>query len=208
MQRKSRLGEGFWLIATKMETEKKSKQSKKKDLIAEIKIPEGLSINVDKGALTLKGPKGEVKKNFSDKKITVESKNDSIILKAGKFSKVKKKLIRSYAAHIRNMIKGSLEGHRYMLKICSGHFPMNVSINKNELTVKNFLGEKVPRVLRLKEGAAVKVEGDKISVEGASKETAGQISADIEQLTRRTRYDLRIFQDGIYIINKDGKEVR
>lgn len=192
----------------KMETEKKSKQSKKKDLIAEIRIPEGLSINVDKGVLTLKGLKGEVKKNFSDKKITVESKNDLIILKAGKFSKVKKKIIRSYAAHIKNMIKGSLEGHKYMLKICSGHFPMNVSINKNELTVKNFLGEKVPRVLRLKEGAAVKVEGDKIIVESTSKETAGQISADIEQLTRRTRYDLRVFQDGIYIIDKDGKEIR
>ncbi|MBI2208689.1 50S ribosomal protein L6 [Candidatus Woesearchaeota archaeon] len=191
-----------------METENKSRKAKKKDLIAEIKIPEGLSVSIDKGILTLKGRKGEVKKDFSDKKITVESKNDLIILKAGKFSKVKKKLIKSYAAHIKNMIKGSLEGHKYMLKICSGHFPMNVSVNKDELTVKNFLGEKVPRVLKLKEGAAVKVEGDKISVESASKEIAGQISADIEQLTRRTRYDLRIFQDGIYITDKDGKEVR
>lgn len=191
-----------------MKTEKKSRQAKKKDLIAEIRIPEGLSINVDNGMLTLKGKKGEVKKDFPDKKITVESRDNSIILKAGRFSKVKKKIIRSYAAHIKNMIRGGMEGHKYMLKICSGHFPMNVSVNKSELTVKNFLGEKVPRVLKLKEGAAVKVEGDKISVESASKEIAGQISADIEQLTRRTRYDLRIFQDGIYIINKDGKEVR
>ena len=140
--------------------------------------------------------------------MAIESKNDSIILKAGKFSKVKKKLINSYAAHVKNMIKGGLEGHKYMLKICSGHFPMNVSVNKNEFTVKNFLGEKVPRVLKLKEGATVKVEGDKIIVESASKETAGQISADIEQLTRRTRYDLRVFQDGIYITDKDGKEIR
>ena len=192
----------------KMETENKGKQPKKKDLIAEIKVPEGLSINVDKGVLTLKSRKGEVKKAFTDKKITIESKNDSIILKAGKFSKVKKKIIKSYAAHIKNMLKGSLEGHKYMLKICSGHFPMNVSVNKSELTVKNFLGEKVPRILKLKEGATVKVEGDKIVVESASKETAGQISADIEQLTRRTGYDLRIFQDGIYIIDKDGKEIR
>ena len=207
-RRKSALGEGSWLTATKMETEKKGKQAKKKDLIAEIRMPEGLSVNIVKGILTLKGQKGEVKKDFPDKKITMESKGNLIILKAGRFSKVKKKIIKSYAAHIKNMIRGSLEGHKYMLKICSGHFPMNVSVNKNELTVKNFLGEKVPRVLKLKEGAAVKVEGDKISVESASKETAGQISADIEQLTRRTRYDLRIFQDGIYIINKDGKEVR
>lgn len=190
-----------------METGKEGRKAKK-DLIVEIKVPEGLSVNIDKGILTLKGRKGEVKKDFSDKKIMIESKNGLIVLKAGKFSKVKKKLIKSYAAHIKNMVKGGLEGHKYMLKICSGHFPMNVSVNKNELTVKNFLGEKVPRVLKIKEGATVKVEGDKISVESASKEIAGQISADIEQLTRRTGYDLRVFQDGLYIISKDGKEIK
>ncbi|MBI2135066.1 50S ribosomal protein L6 [Candidatus Woesearchaeota archaeon] len=191
-----------------MKAEKKSKKQKKKDLVAEIKVPQGLSVSLDSSVLAIKGRKGEIKRDFSDKKVAIETKDDLIMLKAGRFSKMKKKLIKSYAAHIKNMISGSLETHKYLLKICSGHFPINVSINKNELTVKNFLGEKVPRVLKLKEGAIVKVDGDKIIVESASKETAGQISADIEQLTRRTRYDLRIFQDGIYIIDKDGKEIK
>ncbi|MDP6647875.1 MAG: 50S ribosomal protein L6, partial [Candidatus Woesearchaeota archaeon] len=63
-------------------------------------------------------------------------------------------------------------------------------------------------VLQIKEGATVKVEGDLINVTSTNKETAGQVSADIEQLTRRPGYDKRIFQDGIYIINKDGKELK
>ena len=84
---------------------------------------------------------------------------------------------------------------------------MNVAIANNELVVKNFLGEKVPRTLILKSGAEVKVEGDLIVVESVSKEIAGQISSDIEQLTRRTGYDGRIFQDGIWIIVKDDKEI-
>jgi large subunit ribosomal protein L6 len=62
--------------------------------------------------------------------------------------------------------------------------------------------------LQIKEGATVKVEGDLINVTSTNKETAGQVSADIEQLTRRPGYDKRIFQDGIYIINKDGKELK
>ena len=191
-----------------MKAAKKSKGTGKKDLAVEIKIPEGLSVDLNNGVLVLKGQKGEVKRNFLDKKVSIESKSGSIVLRAGKFSKMKKKIIKSYASHIKNMIEGSREGHKYTLKICSGHFPMNVSVSNNELVVKNFLGEKVPRVLKLKQGAAIKVEGDKIIVQSASKELAGQISADIEQLTRRTGYDPRIFQDGIYITSKGSKELK
>jgi len=185
----------------------KSKENKK--LSIEIKLGGKANAQLDGSVLTLKGPKGEVKKNFSDKNIKIEHKDkeDTIILKASKFNKVNKKIMKSYAAHIKNMIKGISKGHRYTLKICSGHFPMNASVNNNELIVKNFLGEKVPRVLRLKPGATVKVEGDLIVVESPGKEIAGQVSADIEQLTRRTGYDARIFQDGIWLVTKDDKEI-
>ena len=84
---------------------------------------------------------------------------------------------------------------------------MNVSVSNDRFIVKNFLGEKVPRTLKLKAGASVKVEGNLVVVESPSKETAGQVSADIEQLTRRTHYDGRIFQDGIWIIEKDSKGI-
>ena len=62
--------------------------------------------------------------------------------------------------------------------------------------------------LEIKEGAEVKIEGDIITVESCSKETAGQTAADIEKLTKITNRDLRIFQDGIYITEKDGKPIR
>ena len=54
----------------------------------------------------------------------------------------------------------------------------------------------------------MKVEGELIHVAGTNKEIAGQVSADIEQLTRRPGYDTRIFQDGIWITSKDGKEMK
>ncbi len=173
----------------------------------EIKLPENITAQLNRSILALKGPKGDVKRDFSDKNVAIGYKEGTITLKASRFNKVNKKLAKSYAAHIKNMIKGSLEGHKYTLKICSGHFPMNVSVSNGQLIVKNFLGEKVPRILKLKEGAAVKVEGDIIAVESPSKEIAGHVSADIEQLTRRTGYDGRIFQDGIWILTKDDKEI-
>jgi len=182
-----------------------TKENKNKGLSIEIKLPEKTTAQLGGNMLTLKGPKGEVKRNFSDKKVKVENKEGTIMVRAPKYNKVNKKLVKSSVAHIKNMIKGSLDGFKYTLKICAGHFPMNVSISNNELIVKNFLGEKVPRTLKLKTGAAVKVEGDNIIVESTDKEIAGQVSADIETLTRRTKYDNRIFQDGIWIIMKDDK---
>ena len=117
-------------------------------------------------------------------------------------------MIGTFVAHSNNMIRGSKENHTYTLKICSGHFPMNVSVSDSKLTVKNFLGEKVPRVLKLMEGATIKVDGNMIHITSPSKEIAGQVSADIEQLTRRPGFDTRVFQDGIYLTIKDGKELK
>jgi large subunit ribosomal protein L6 len=184
------------------------KKIKGKGLTTEIKLPKDVQIQLDKRILILKGPKGEVKRSLLDKNIEIGHKEGTIILKAHKFIRKNKKLVKSSVAHIRNMIRGCVEGHKYALKICSGHFPMNVSVNNNQLIIKNFLGEKVPRTLDLKSGANVKVENDLVIVESTSKEIAGQVSADIETLTRRTGYDGRIFQDGLWIVTKDNKEVK
>ena len=82
---------------------------------------------------------------------------------------------------------------------------MNVSVSESEFKIKNFLGEKVPRIVKLRYGVSVKIDGNIISVEGADKEKVGQVAADIEQKTRRPGFDKRIFQDGIYITDKAGK---
>ena len=84
---------------------------------------------------------------------------------------------------------------------------MNVAVSGNKFVVSNFLGEKTPRELGIKDGADVKIEGDMVTVQSINKELASQTAADIERLTKVKGRDLRIFQDGIYIIDKDGKEI-
>ena len=180
----------------------------KEKLRKEIFLPDDLDARIDGQAIVLKAKDGEVKRVFKQKNISLKMEGKKIILESGKGTKEDKKLMGSMIAHLKNMIRGGQQKHAYVLKICSGHFPMNVGISNGRLTVKNFLGEKVPRILNLKQGADVKVEGDLIHVASTNKEVAGQISADIEQLTRRPGFDTRIFQDGIYIINKDGKELK
>lgn len=84
---------------------------------------------------------------------------------------------------------------------------MNVSLNGNQFSVKNFLGEKVPRLLTIKEGVDVTVSDTEVTVESIDIEKAGQVAADIEQLTRVTNKDIRIFQDGLYITKKPKKDI-
>ncbi|MBW2976673.1 50S ribosomal protein L6 [Candidatus Woesearchaeota archaeon] len=186
----------------------KDKKIKSGGLSIEIKLEPNLNAELAGSILSLRGPKGEIKKEFLNKNIAMTIKEGAVTLKASKLNKMNKKFIKSYAAHIKNMVEGASKGHRYTLKICSGHFPMNVSVSNGQLIVKNFLGEKVPRTLKLKPGAEVKVEGDTIFVESPSKEIAGQVSADIEKLTIRTGYDGRVFQDGIWISSKNGEEYK
>jgi len=85
---------------------------------------------------------------------------------------------------------------------------MNVSIDKDIFTVKNFLGEKTPRKLRINAAVKVKIDGKDVYVEGINKELTAQTAASIETLTKIKGRDKRIFQDGIYIVSKAGKEIK
>ena len=170
-----------------------------------VELPEGVSASFADDVLLIKGPKGEVKKNFFHQNIVVKIEESKVVVSCPLATRREKKIIFSWLAHIRNMIRGSLEPFVYKLKICSGHFPMNVSVSNDNFIVKNFLGEKSPRVLKIKSGVGVKVSGDVVSVESVDKELAGNVASDIEFLTLTRGRDLRIFQDGIYITDKPGR---
>ena len=183
--------------------------TKMKDLIKqEIEIPEGIEVKVDNNIITIKGSKGEISRNLVSRKVNLSIEEKKIIVSTkNKATKREKAVVGTFTAHIKNMIKGANEGHTYKLKICSGHFPMNVSISGEEFIVKNFLGESIPRKLKINKEVSVKIEDKDVVVESINKELAGQTASSIEELTKRKGFDTRIFQDGIYIYFKDGKVI-
>ena len=179
----------------------------KEDIKKEIEFPSELKVQLESTSLKIHGPKGEVVRDFPHPKINIKVEENKIILHSTKATKREKKVIGSFTAHIKNMVKGVQEPHVYKLKICSGHFPMNFSVSGNELIIKNFLGEAVPRKVALPEQVEVKVDGTEIVVTGSDKEIAGQTAAKIESACRITKWDKRIFQDGCYIIHKAGHDI-
>lgn len=168
----------------------------------EIELPQGITAEYKDDVMTLKGPKGESRRKLSSPLVDVVVQGSKILFSVKIMTKREKALVGTFRAHINNMINGVTHGHKYLLKVCSGHFPMNVSYSNNVFSIKNFIGEKIPRTLTVKPGVDLKVEGDIITVESTNKELAGQTAASIEKLTRRPGFDKRIFQDGVYITEK------
>ena len=179
----------------------------KKPLQQIIEIPEGVEVKLDGTEVSVKGVCGENKRKFNFGKLDVELKDKKIIIGNKNSTKREKKMMNTITAHINNMIKGVQEKFEYKLKICFSHFPFNVEVQGDQAIIKNFLGEKIPRKLQILEGVNVKVEKEIITLNSINKELAGQTAANFEKATRVTNRDRRIFQDGIFIINKPWREI-
>lgn len=178
---------------------------KQEKMSTEIKLPEAVEAKLEGNLIQLKGPNGTLERPFYYHKLSIELKPKSIVLSCRNATKRDKMHLGTFEAILKNMIKGVSEGFVYKLKICSSHFPMNVSFKDNVLSVKNFLGEKVPRTLEIQKDVSLKIDGNYIVLEGNDKEKVGAVAGSIEKLTRITNRDRRRFQDGIYIVEKAGK---
>lgn len=177
------------------------------DLRKEVVLPAGVQARVEGTMLHVKGPKGEASKDFRHPKVKLHIESGKLVLAVPQATKREKTIIGSFWSHLKNMVQGVQELHVYKLKICSGHFPMNVTISGREFMIKNFLGETVPRKVTMPKEAEVKIAGTDITVSSPDKEAAGLAAAKIENLCRITNRDIRIFQDGCYITHKVGKAV-
>jgi len=179
----------------------------KKEIIQKIEIPEEVNAEIQENKLIVKGEKGENEREFNIRKLDFQKKDNFLIIGNKKATKKEKKRINTISAHIKNMLKGVKEGFEYQLKICSSHFPITVEIQDKEATIKNFLGEKISRKVKIPQNVEVNINGDLITINSNDKESAGQAAANFERATKIKNRDRRVFQDGIFIINKAGREM-
>lgn len=173
-----------------------------KEIKKEIPIPEDVTVTFSGKILSVSGPKGKNERMFWYPGINIEIADSEIIIDTAFSKKTQKAMVGTFASHVRNMLHGVTEGFEYRMKVVYSHFPMQVKAEGNKLTIGNFLGEKKSRSAKILGDTTVKVSGDEVIITGVNKEDVGQTAANIEQATKIKRFDPRIFQDGIYIVEK------
>lgn len=171
----------------------------------QIKIPDGVTVTLEKDILTVKGDKGLLKRIFSHPKINVKVNGNLVEIHSKNVRRKEKALIGTFVAHIKNMIKGVTEGFEYKMKTVFSHFPIKTSVENNEFIIQNFLGERAARRAKILEGVTIEIQGEDITVQGSDKEKVGQTVANIERATSVKKRDTRVFQDGVYRTSKGGK---
>ncbi|MBU7043156.1 MAG: 50S ribosomal protein L6 [Theionarchaea archaeon] len=176
----------------------------------DITIPEGVNVTKENNQLTVSGEKGSITRGFKAPSIALDVSPDMVHISTQSHRKKDRAVLGTIRSRVNNMITGVKEGFEYKLRIYYAHFPMTVAVEKDKKRVKidNFLGEKFPRFARIVGDTDVQVSGDLITVTGPDKESVGQTSANLEQTTRISKRDLRVFQDGIYLFEKNGVKLK
>ncbi len=170
-------------------------------------IPEGVVVEIIGDKIKVKKGSSEIERVFSLGDLKLEKTDKGIKISCKNGTKREGKMAGTIAAHIRNMLIGVGQDFVYKLEICNVHFPMNVKLEGEKIVVKSFLGESVDRHAKVLPGVKVEIKGNEIVLSSPNRESAGQTAANIEKATRVGRRDRRVFQDGIFITEKPGRDL-
>ena len=168
----------------------------------EIEIPDDVSAETDHLELTVEGPNGSVTRRLWYPDVDVSVEDDAVVITSENEDAKTNATVGTFESHVANMIHGVTEGWEYAMEVYYAHFPMQVNVEGDEVVIENFLGESAARRTPIRGDTDVQVDGETVTLTGSDKEAVGQTAADIEQLTKVTDKDTRVFQDGVYIVEK------
>ena len=131
-----------------------------------VNIPDGVTVTVKSRVVTVKGPRGQIQKNFRHAPVDIQmgeqdkKRNISVSMWFGRYKQ--KSMTKTVSSLINNMIKGVTKGYRYKMRLVASHFPIKVEIPKDQksIIIRNFLGGKKDKTVICKQGVTIKVDED------------------------------------------------
>jgi large subunit ribosomal protein L6 len=170
--------------------------------VRKVKIPDGVKASLDGMHLRVTGPKGQLSRNVRFPQVTVTCDGNEVIIATESQRKEITAMVGTLEAHTKNMFRGVTDGYEYRMKVVFSHFPIQLKLQGNRLEIANFLGEKKARHARIEPGVTAKVGNDEVVLTGIDRELVGTTAANIEHATHIRDRDPRVFQDGIYMVQR------
>ena len=167
-----------------------------------VQIPEKTEVIYDNGVLTVKGPKGELKKNIKPG-FDIKVENGTATINPLKKDLQSRALWGTYTSHLKNMIKGVTEQFTTKLLLEGIGFKADVAGDKINLN----LGFSHPIQISIPQGITVTSEKGQVSFVGCDKETVTQLAAQVRALKKPEPYKGKGFRyEGEVIKRKQGKK--
>ena len=149
-----------------------------------VAIPAGVTITVAPGLVTVKGPKGELKQDYTNN-VKIEVKENEAVVTPVDGSKVANAAHGLYRNLLKNMVVGVTTGFSKTLVITGVGYRAEV---KGKELVMN-LGYSNEFIALIPEGLTVTADGQgKITVAGIDKQQVGEFSAQIRKLRKPEPY--------------------
>jgi len=167
-----------------------------------IDIPSGVTVTKDETTLTVKGPKGELKKDFRPE-VDIVIEDNKISFKPAKDTILARALWGTYASHVKNMVEGVTNGFERKLIIEGVGFKSAVQADKLvlELGFSHSIEKKIPAEL------TVTAEKNVVTVSGFDKELVGQFAATVRLHKKTEPYKGKgIRYEGEHVRRKQGKK--
>ncbi|KAH8025711.1 hypothetical protein HPB51_010795 [Rhipicephalus microplus] len=123
-----------------------------------VKIPDNVTVSANSRRVRVKGPRGVLTRDFRHIQVDI-SMIGKKRLQVRKWFGIRKELatVRTVCSHVENMIKGVTKGFQYKMRTVYAHFPINVTTSENNtlVEIRNFLGEKYIRRVRMQPGVTL-----------------------------------------------------
>ena len=155
---------------------------------APITIPAGITININKDVVTVKGPKGELTQNI-DPDMIVKIEEGILTVERPTEQKRHKAMHGLYRSLIDNMITGVTEGFKKEMELIGVGYKAAVQGNVLELNLgySHNIFLSVPSEIAIGAETA-KGQSPKVTVEGIDKQLVGQVAAKIRSLRKVEPY--------------------
>ena len=167
-----------------------------------VKIPEGVTVRLEGRTVKVKGPKGELSRALTTSRVEVSLDEGHVVVRCALPRRAEKAAVGTFASHVKNLMDGVTKGYEYRMKTVFAHFPIKTTVKGDQFVIENFLGERSARKATIEKGVKVESKAEFVTITGIDLEKVSQTAANIEKATKVRNRDIRVFQDGIYIIQK------
>ncbi|WP_038036396.1 50S ribosomal protein L6 [Thermopetrobacter sp. TC1] len=169
-----------------------------------VPIPSGVTVTVEEGAVTVKGPKGQLEAPYVKNLVSVEVDGDQVVVKPLDMSKPARSAWGMTRTIIANMVKGVTEGFQKKLQIVGVGY--RAQLQGRDLKLN--LGYSHDVIYKVPDGIEVQVpQPTEIIVSGIDKQKVGQVAAEIRAWRPPEPYKGKgIRYADEYIFRKEGKK--